>query len=59
VYKVNDNQASNARRDADDYDPAHKYMMPWTVLVHNINRLTQRAAQDQCVDEYTVGHSGE
>ena len=52
IYKLNDNIASQKKNQA-NYIPAYRYDFIYDTLVHNVNALTKKADDDQCVDETT------
>ena len=35
------------------YNPAYKYYLPWRVLMHNMNALTEKADENQTIDKMT------
>ena len=57
IYKLCDNSLAK-KRGEEGYDPAYKYRFIWDVLIHNINAISTKSCDDQCVDESTYAFGG-
>lgn len=57
VYKLCNNRES-AKRGEEGYDPAYKYDFIFATIIKNINALTKKANDDQCIDETTFPFNG-
>jgi hypothetical protein len=57
VYKLNNNQTS-PKRGEEGYNPAYKYHFIYETLIRNLNSISFKADDDQCIDETTFPFNG-
>jgi hypothetical protein len=57
VYKLCNNQQA-PKQGEENYNPAYKYHFLFETLVKNINAITKKADDDQCIDETTFPFNG-
>jgi hypothetical protein len=57
VYKLNNNKES-PKRGEPQYNPAYKYHYVYETLIFNLNSITFKADDDQCIDETTFPFNG-